>query len=114
MDAHTIAAHRLADALDCLRFAILDTDVDPETLKLVRRTFGEIDATEQLAQDIRTNHPFEPVTDAEKQELAEQVVDELNDMSTRERIEDWFAGFESWELRAEIDDRCEYMGDDAE
>jgi hypothetical protein len=114
MDPHTISARKIADALTTIHR-------EYSTLLPIDRVFvagvfslneASFDARiDYMATVLEKLHPVEPVSGPELQELCDAVVDELNDKSTHEHLEDWLDQPE-WMLRAEIDDRRTYMAEE--
>ena len=116
MTPNEISAHRVADALTAIHREWSTLSPNMRTalavaFSLNQATFEQ--SIDLLASTIERLHPFEPISEAERVALAEEVVEELADMSTHEQVEDWLEQPE-WQLRAEIEDRRDYMAEDAE
>lgn len=110
MQTHEVSAHLVADAFSAIHCEW--STLTPELRKAIARgVFGVSEDTfsmlaDTIATQIEVDYPFEPVTGDEMRELYEQVVDELNDMSTREHLE-VYLDKPAWWLRADTDARRE-------
>lgn len=112
MEDHAIAAHHIADALGTIadnmprltpeQFSLLTDGLGPEFTKAM----VWLRSTEAVR--IRNTAPFQPLDDDERQWLFEEVQSELSDMSTRDQAREYLDKPE-WMLRADYDDRQEYL-----
>lgn len=87
MNNHDIAAHKIAEHLRAIAVLLAEASEDawraycpgserikPEYLEMLITKAAAIEATA----------PFEPVSDERKQEIFEQVIEEVSDLSTKD------------------------------
>lgn len=114
MTEQEIAAHRVADALriiaECLpRLSVEQLNAyHPDAAKFQPQV---AEVYKERAARLDASVPFQPLTDVEKQELFEQVQEELADESTRDRARDYMDEPE-WVLRDDYDSRKQYMNEE--
>lgn len=111
MDKHDIAAHKIADAFDTIAAEFANLPDEERKALAVAFSLTELSLSNSfsiLAGMHRRKHPFEPVSEDEKQTLFEQVYEEMCDMPPKDHA--WaYMEMEDWQMRAEIDDRAEYL-----
>lgn len=111
MDKHAIAAHKIADAFDTIAAEFANLPDEERKALAVAFSLTELSLSNSfgvLAEMHRRKHPFE-VSEAEKQTLFEQVYEECCDDYPKDRAWGYMDELEGWRMRAEIDERAEYL-----
>lgn len=119
MDNHDIAAHSIARHLRAIARLFPELTDEQKAAYLPGWDNGEGDITkgivamwQQKANSLEATAPFDALTVFEREELAENIAEQLADMSTKDRLYDHTRDWTEADWRAEYDDMVDYMNED--
>lgn len=119
MNNHDIAAHSIASHLRAIARLFPYLTDEQKAVYLLRWGSGEGDITKDLiamcqykANSLEATAPFEKLNGQQRDEVAEWLINQLNDMSAHERLTYHVSDWTSADWRAEYDDMVDYMNED--
>lgn len=119
MNNHDIAAHHIARHLRAIARLFPYLTDEQKAVYLPGWKATEDDITkylvamlQQKANSLEATAPFERLNGEQRHEMAEWLIDQLNDMSAHERLTYHVSDWTSADWRAEYDDMVGYMNED--
>lgn len=106
MQPHEISAHRVIDALNVIHREW--STLTPEARMALLRAFNPSGAAiDTAATSLTEQHPFEPITDEEKQAVFENLCEASAELSTKDIAEMQVYDWNEWAWRCEYAQMCE-------
>lgn len=119
MNNHDIAAHAIARHLRAIALLFPELTDEQKAVYLPGWKTTEDDITvdyvamlNDKASAVEATAPFEKLNDEQRYEVAGWLIDQLNDMSTRERLTNHVSDWTDADWRAEYDDMVDCMNED--
>lgn len=119
MNNHDIAAHHIARHLRAIARLFPELTDEQKAVYLPGWDITKVDITkgivamlQQKADSLEATAPFEKLNDDQRLVVAEWLIDQLNDISTRDRLTYYVSDWTDADWRAEYDDMVGYMNED--
>lgn len=104
METHEISAHRVIDALNTIHreWSTLSPEARMGLLQVFNPLGADLDTLiDAAANKLTEQHPFEPVTDEQRQSIFENMCDMCGDMSAKDNAEMVVDEWSEWQWRCE-------------
>lgn len=110
MQPHEVSAHIVIDALNTIHreWSTLTPEARMALLRAFNPSGADLDtAIDAAISSLTEQHPFEPVTDEQKQEIFENLCEASAELSTKDIAEMHVRDWNEWAWRCEYAQMCE-------